>query len=302
MTLVGVEHLRSRGPGDPGVGAQGAHAADAEQQLLVEAVLLGAAVQTVGDLAVVVGVALDVGVEQQQRHAADPGHPDPSDEGRSAGHLDRHRGARAVGLPEQGQRQLVGVEDRIGLLLPALARERLLEVAVHVQQADAHQRDAQVAGGLEVVAGQDAEAAGVLRQHGGDAELRGEVGDGAGGVGARLALVPAVGAEVAVEVGLGGVQPLHEGVVVGQLAPAVARHGTQQAHRVVLDGVPDLGVDCREDVLGRRVPGPPQIARQVRQRHQRVGQDGADGESTDRTHLRKVAPILWIDPIWSPSR
>ena len=128
-------------------------------------------------------------------------------------------------------------------------------------------------------------------QHGGDAELRGEVGDRAGRVGAGLALVPAVGGQVGVEVGLGGVEPLHEGLVVGQLAPAVTAHGAQQAHRVVLDGLPHLRVDGREDVLGRRVPGPPEVARQVRQRGQRRGQDGTDGESTDRTHLRTVAPF-----------
>ncbi len=57
------------------------------------------------------------------------------------------------------------------LLLPALAGEALAEVAVPVEQADADERDAQVAGGLEVVTGQDAEAAAVLRQGGGDAEF-----------------------------------------------------------------------------------------------------------------------------------
>ena len=36
-------------------------------------------------------------------------------------------------------------------------------------------------GRLEVVAGEDAEAAGVLRQHLGDAELRREVGDASAG-------------------------------------------------------------------------------------------------------------------------
>ena len=89
VALVGVEHLGRRGAGEPGVGAQRPDAADAEQQLLAQAVLAGAAVEAVGDLAVVVGVALDVGVEQQQRHPADAGDPDPRHQRRAAGHLDR---------------------------------------------------------------------------------------------------------------------------------------------------------------------------------------------------------------------
>ena len=69
------------------------------------------------------------------------------------------------------ERQLVGVEDGVGLLLPALTGQGLLEVAVAVEQADTHERDTEVGGRLEVVAGEDAEAAGVLRQHSGDPEL-----------------------------------------------------------------------------------------------------------------------------------
>ena len=126
-------------------------------------------------------VVLDVGVEQQQRHPADLGHPDPGGQRRPPGRPTATVRGRAVGLAQQRDRQAVGVEDRVALLLPAVARQRLPEVAVPVEQADADQRDAEVAGGLEVVAGQDAEAAGVLRQHRGDAELRGEVGDRRGG-------------------------------------------------------------------------------------------------------------------------
>ena len=84
---------------------------------------------------------------------------------------------RAVGLAQQRQRQAVGVEDGVLLLLPAVERERLTEVAGPVEQADADDRDAEVGRRLQVVAGEDAEAAGVLRQHLGDAELRREVRD-----------------------------------------------------------------------------------------------------------------------------
>ena len=45
------------------------------------------------------------------------------------------------------------------LLLPAVGVQALVEVALVVEQPDADQRHAQVRGALEVVAGQDAQAA-----------------------------------------------------------------------------------------------------------------------------------------------
>lgn len=171
VALVGVEDLRLRGPGEPAPGAHGTHPADAEQHLLEEAVVAAAAVEPVGDVAFARGVLLDVGVEEEERDAADPGQPDAGVQGAAAGQGEHHPGGGAVGLADQIERELVGVEDRVVLLLPALAGEALAEVAVPVEQADADERDAQVAGGLEVVTGQDAEAAAVLRQGCGDAEF-----------------------------------------------------------------------------------------------------------------------------------
>ena len=50
VALVGVEHLRRRRPGGGAVGPDRPHAADAEQHLLLQPVLLAAAVEPVGDL------------------------------------------------------------------------------------------------------------------------------------------------------------------------------------------------------------------------------------------------------------
>ena len=140
-----------------------------------------AAVEAVGDAAGGVVVARNVGVQQQQGDASDVGTPDVCQQAPAVGQRQRNLERLAVavrgGLAQQRQRQAVRVEDRVGLLLPGVAGERLLEVAGLVQQADADQRHAEVGGGLEVVAGEDAEAAGVLRQDLGDAEFGGEVGD-----------------------------------------------------------------------------------------------------------------------------
>ena len=79
VALVGVEHLRI----DP-EGVEGAHAADAEEDLLAQAVLGLAAVEPVGDRPQVGGVLLHVGVEQVERHPPDLGPPHPATSGAPA--------------------------------------------------------------------------------------------------------------------------------------------------------------------------------------------------------------------------
>ena len=83
VALVGVEHVRLEAEG-----AQRPHAADAEHDLLAQAVVLVAAVEAVGDGDAVGRVALDVGVEQVERDAPDVG---PPHVGRAPG---RRRGRR----------------------------------------------------------------------------------------------------------------------------------------------------------------------------------------------------------------
>ncbi len=232
VALVGVVDLGVRCPRQTGVDAQGAHPADAEQHLLLQPVLPAATVEPVGDHPRGVVVGLHVGVQQQQRHPADLRLPDVRRQGAPAGQADLDHGRHAVRLAQQRDRQLVRVEHRVGLLLPALAGERLLEVPVLVEQADPDDRHREVAGRLQVVAGQDAQAAGVLRQHCGDPELRGEVGDAARD-GPLQALVPAGLGQVGLEVGSGGAHALDERRVGGQGVELLRRQGPQQRDRVV---------------------------------------------------------------------
>ena len=76
VALVGMEDLRLRVPGDRAELPDRAHPADAEQELLAEAVIAAPAVQPVGDLAQRGLVPLHVGVEQQQRYPAHLREPD----------------------------------------------------------------------------------------------------------------------------------------------------------------------------------------------------------------------------------
>ncbi len=47
-----------------------------------------------------------------------------------------------------------------------------------------------------------------------------------------------------------------------------------------------------EDVLGGRVPGPPQVVGQFSERGERLGEHGADGESSDGAHPQTLARAL----------
>ena len=284
VSFVGVEHLGCRDPGDRTVRPDRAYAADPEQHLLGQPVIGAAAVEPVGHLSLVTGVLLDVGVQQQQRHPADLGEPDLGVQG-AAGQrdFDPHR---RLAFVQQGQRERVGVQQRVALLLPAGLVQRLPEVALAIEQADPDDRYAEVAGRLEMVPGQDAQTAGVLRQHLGDAELRGEVADalGRGGVLRRVGLVPQVAGEVVGQVRLNHPQALEELLVHREHLQPLDRHVGEQPERVPAGAVPELRIDRAEELLGVRVPAPAQVAGQVAERFEDLGQDGVDSEPSDRAH------------------
>ena len=287
MALVGVKDLRRREAGQGAVGADGADAADAEQHLLLQAVLAAAAVQPVRHLALCRRVVLDVGVEQEQRHPADGHLPhlrDDAEAGHAHGHLDRN----AALVAKLRDRKRVGVEQRVPLLLPAVPRQRLAEVAAPVKQADTENGDTEVARGLEVVAGEDSETAGVLRQYGGDAVFRGEVRDRARCVRAET-LVPAVTAEIVVELVGGVLQPSQEPPVDRQRSEPIRRHLAQQPYRVVRHGFPNVGIDGGEQVGRLRMPRPAQVHGQLAEWLQRLGKVCSHGEATDGTHPARLA-------------
>ena len=193
--------------------AQRPDPADAHEQLLLQPHLTTSPVQPLGDGATAVVVGRHVGVQEQQGHAPDLGPPDLGVQSAPAREVDVHHHRLAVVIAQEGQRQPVGVEDGVGLLLPAVTVQALPEVAGGVEQTHTDDRHADVARRLEVVPGKDAETPGVLREGGGDAELRAEVGDRGRHpvvlLGAPL-LEPPVLAEVAVEGGSGALDPVDE--------------------------------------------------------------------------------------------
>ena len=89
---------------------------------------------------------------------------------RSSARLDRD-GHRDTLAERRSHRQRAMIDVDVVLVLPAVAIEALAEVALVVVEADADERNAEVRGALDVIAGQDAEAARIDRQRFVDAEL-----------------------------------------------------------------------------------------------------------------------------------
>ena len=157
---------------------QGAHAADAEQRVLAQPHAGIADVQARRDPAVGEVVLGPVGIEQQQRHAADVHAPDLGDDRALADrHLDAQRLAVVAGDQRGGHALRIGLDPV--LVLPARGVDPLAEVAVAVHEADRDQRQPHVRRLLEDVAGEHPEAAGVDRQGLVDRVLGAEEGGGA---------------------------------------------------------------------------------------------------------------------------
>ena len=155
----------------------------------------------------------------------------------------------------------VGVE--VELLLPAVGVERLAEIALGVEQADADQRNAQVAGAFQVVAGQHTQAARVDRQALVQPELGREVGHRPRPQNRGVDRPPGIGV---LEV-LG--QPA-EGVVDSRVQchlgrpplELLGRQPLEELDRVVVDLPPEGGVQLAEERDDIGLPDPPEIAGQ----------------------------------------
>ena len=274
VSLVAVEHL-----GVDAQRAKGSHTADAEDDLLAQAVLDVAAVQPVGDLCRESrALPRHRSVEQVQRDAADVD-PPHLDVRHVAGEVDAHRHAG------RRDRQPGAVEAWESLLLPAVGVEPLAEVALGVEQADADERHAEIASRLEVIAGEDPETTGILRESLGDAELGREVGDGTKRA-VRAALEPTWRAQGLVEPGGGRVDVGDDERIGSELCPALDRDALQHTHRVVAGRLPAHRVESREQRLEVSVPRPVQVAREAAQGAQALRDRGIDSETPDGTHTR----------------
>ena len=165
VALVHVEH-----GGLDATGRERLDTADAEQDLLAQPVLAVAAVQAVGDGALGRRIGVHVRVQQEQLDPPDVDAPEPGvQHGTGERHGDECLRAVRAEHGRHGQERRVEFDEL--LLLGASSRQQLAEIAVAVEEADADDRNAEVARRLEVVAGQDPQPARVLGQRLAEAEL-----------------------------------------------------------------------------------------------------------------------------------
>ena len=239
--------------------AQRADAAHAEEQLLPDADPLIAEVEAGRQLPVLLGVAVDVGVEEQELVPSDRDLPDLRQQRLARErHLDDDRLAgRGEGGP--GGEQLRGRADVLGVL-PAVAADVLPEVRLPVEEAHRDQRQPQVGGALEVVTGQDAEAPRIDGQRLVDAELRREIGDRADPERPGVDRGPgAGGAQVFAQLPVGAVDPRPQAGVARQVLQAIGRKTGQHRDGVVVRRAEAVRIEVPEQLDDVGVPGPPQV-------------------------------------------
>ena len=245
MAFVQMEHAGV----DP-QRAQSPHAADAKHDLLAKAAVGLGHVEAVGDVPQVLGVRLEVRVEEKQRHPPDlhapDGDPHVAAADRSLDLDARHLAHRQLGSP-------VFV---IHLDLPAVRIDVLPAKSLPVQQADRDQREPQVAGRFQVVAGQDPESTGIDRQAFGKSELEREVRDGERRLGVHEPRMPVVvllvGGFCALERLLDlGPRPRPQNAILAQLV--------EQQHRVLTCRLPEFRVERAKQSLDSGLPCPQQV-------------------------------------------
>ena len=155
MALVAVEDGRLHAHG-----FEQADATHAEEHLLLDAHLAVAAIKSARDATVLGRVLLDVGIQEIESY---PTHVDTPCLGidRATGESDAHLHPFALVVEHRLQGQLRELlRDVFGTLL-AGDGDLLCEVAVTIQQTDAHHVGVRVGGLLHIVACQDAQTAGI---------------------------------------------------------------------------------------------------------------------------------------------
>ena len=149
---------------------------DPQQQFLLQAQLRPTAVQLAGDAAMGGVIRRVIAVQQVEFHATDPDLPGAQPD-RVTGQRNLQPQPLAICMAQRRDRQLPGVVVRVKGLLRAILVEHLAKITLLVEQPHADDRHAQIAGGLELVAGHVAQPARVdgqgLAQH----EFHTEIGN-----------------------------------------------------------------------------------------------------------------------------
>ena len=151
-------------------------------------------------------------------------------------------------------------------MLLAVEIEPLTEVALIVVEPDRHERNVEVGRRLDVIAGEDAQAARVDRDRLVEAEFRREIRDRPRPQHARVARAPGVRrGQVFLHAPVGVIDAAVQHELRRALFQRVDGNLLEQRHRIVADLAPEHRVDVAEQADRGFVPAPPEIARERRQ-------------------------------------
>jgi len=133
-------------------------AADAEHDLLPETLLQVSRVESGGYPPVLGFVAVDISVQEVERHPADLNLPDGDVDGR-VDVRDLNHQVFAGRIEHPGDGCCIRVERFVDIQLPPLVVDHLAQVALRVHESDSNHRETKVARLFEVVAGEESEPA-----------------------------------------------------------------------------------------------------------------------------------------------
>ena len=253
---------------------QGEDTTDTEEILLLHAVFPVTAIEAVCDAAVELRVHIVVRVEQVEGHTPHIDAPDEGVDG-EGGERHVHHDLVAVGIEHALNGHAVEVLRFVVGNLLSVHRKRLGEVAVTVEETDGTHVHVGVGGFLDIVAGEHAETTGVNLHVVVHAVFHAEVGHrGTFGIG----LFVHVGTESLVDL-------VHAGqyFLVGRhFFQAGIGDAAEQFYGVLVDFLPELGVQASEEVERFLIPAEPKVVRNFIERFQRNGDVAFHGHCLPR--------------------
>ncbi len=154
--------------------------------------------------------------------------------------------------------------------LHAVLVDLLIEISVSIEQADGDEIEVEVAGGFAMIAGENAETAGVIRDRFVKAELGGEIGDRflerAAGAGFSVGILAR---EIFAEGIVNLLQFAEKIFVLRDFDQPRLAGKLEHADGVVIGPIPQLGIEMAEETARGRLPRPPQIEDDLAQRLER---------------------------------
>jgi hypothetical protein len=242
--------------------ARSAHAADAENDLLLDAHGPVAAVKAIGDAAVAIAVP---GTSVSSRKSFDPAHDGAPDAQRDRAplQLDAHAQIGAALDRDQLHRQLREVGVGISGALIAFAVDGLGKVALAVKQTDCDQRHAHVACRLAVITGKDSQTSGVDWQAFVETEFGAEIRDQIVAAKLRQILAPGARVEVGIERSKRALEAGAKNRVLCGLDQPALVDSSEESPGITGNRVPQRLMQPLEQLAGRSIPAVPEIAGQV---------------------------------------